>query len=284
LKKSTLRLVVACAAMIVAAGWSSHAYASPEDSDVKVQINDELVDSGSVFPYIDAEGALQVPLRPVVEKLGFQVKGTVEEGKATVQIAREDDSGDNSFIVLHTGDSTALVNGIPSQMRSAPQFHDGVAYAPIRFLAESFGYILQWDEDNGIAIIGADGEYHAPAWYAPRIEPVVETAYRYLGVPYVWGGTTPNGFDCSGFVQYVFRLNGKELPRTARQMYQQVGSPTSEPEVGDLVFFARGKDFHVGIYLGDRQFISATSSHGIRVDQLTSAYWGGRYIGAKKIL
>jgi peptidoglycan DL-endopeptidase LytE len=281
LKKVVVSLVVASAALLTAAGWSGYAYASPEAADVKVQINDELVDVGSAAPFIDEQGYLQVPVRPVAEKLGYQVEGTVEQGDVVVHVEKE--GNPVPVIALRTGDTTAMIDGLPSKLVSSAQFRDGVTYAPVRSLAESFGHLLQWDADNGIAIIGADGQYHAPAWYAPKTEPIVKTAFQYIGVPYVWGGTTPKGFDCSGFVQYVFRLNGMELPRTAREMYREVGAPTESPEVGDLVFFSRGKDFHVGIYLGDNQFISATSSYGIRVDHLSSSYWGGRYIGAKTL-
>lgn len=116
---------------------------------------------------------------------------------------------------------------------------------------------------------------------------VTQIAMRYTGVPYVFGGTTPNGFDCSGYTRYVFAQAGIYLPRTADEQYE-LGRSVSyyNLQPGDLVFFttyASGPS-HVGIYLGSGQFISATSSRGVMVSRLDSGYWGNRYYGARRIL
>lgn len=86
---------------------------------------------------------------------------------------------------------------------------------------------------------------------------VIERAKQFLGVPYVWGGTTPNGFDCSGFTQYVFRSVGVELPRVARQQ-QLVGTPipVSQIQPGDLIFWGYPAH-HVAIYIGNGKYIHA---------------------------
>lgn len=116
---------------------------------------------------------------------------------------------------------------------------------------------------------------------------VIQTALGYTGVPYRFGGTSPNGFDCSGFVQFVFAQSGVHLPRTADEDFylgQAVSYARLQP--GDLVFFstyAPGPS-HVGIYLGNGSFISATTSRGVIVDPLGSGYWGARYIGARRVL
>jgi cell wall-associated NlpC family hydrolase len=114
---------------------------------------------------------------------------------------------------------------------------------------------------------------------------VTKTALRYLGVPYVWGGESFNGVDCSGFVQAVFHRNGIELPRTADAQFE-VGRRISERglQPGDLVFFqtyAEGAS-HVGIYLGSGQFVHASYSNGVRVDSLSAAYYSSRFIGARR--
>lgn len=116
---------------------------------------------------------------------------------------------------------------------------------------------------------------------------IVSTAARYLGVPYVWGGATPEGFDCSGFVQFIYAMQGIALPRTADMQYE-VGAMISSQQLqpGDIVYFstyAPGPS-HNGIYVGGGRFISATSSRGIVTDRLDSSYWGARYIGAQRIV
>ncbi|GAX90468.1 C40 family peptidase [Effusibacillus lacus] len=113
---------------------------------------------------------------------------------------------------------------------------------------------------------------------------LLETAKSLVGVPYAWGGTTPSGFDCSGFVRYVFSQKGVDLARTSHDMYKQ-GTAVTDLQPGDLVFFATYDSgaSHVGIYLGDGQFISSTSSHGVKIDSFSSSYWGPRYLGARRI-
>ena len=116
---------------------------------------------------------------------------------------------------------------------------------------------------------------------------IISTSMDYLGVPYVFGGTSPYGFDCSGYVQYVFANAGISLPRTADVQYEQ-GTPISTAELvaGDLVFFTTytyGAS-HVGIYVGDGNFIHASSSRGVTISSLSEAYYSSRYIGARRIL
>ena len=116
---------------------------------------------------------------------------------------------------------------------------------------------------------------------------VIAMAMQYMGVPYVYGGASPSGFDCSGFVQYVYRLAGIDLPRTADIQFE-VGTPVSKEDLqpGDLVFFAG--DYvnisHVGIYLQDGQFIHASSGYGmIAIDSLERGYRQDHYMGARRI-
>ncbi|HET9426568.1 MAG TPA: C40 family peptidase [Gemmatimonadaceae bacterium] len=102
---------------------------------------------------------------------------------------------------------------------------------------------------------------------------VVPRGEKYLGVPYVWGGETPSGFDCSGFVQYVYRHEGVDLPRTSRQMAGSgFGVDRQSMAVGDLMLFAQnGPISHVAIYAGNGRFIhSSSSGNGVRYDNLNT--------------
>ena len=113
---------------------------------------------------------------------------------------------------------------------------------------------------------------------------IISESMQYLGVPYVFGGTSPSGFDCSGYVQYVFAHAGVHLPRTADVQYE-VGSPTGELMPGDLVFFstyAPGVS-HVGIYLKDNKFVHASSSRGVAVDDLRQNYYATHFHAAARV-
>ena len=107
----------------------------------------------------------------------------------------------------------------------------------------------------------------------------------YLGVPYVWGGTSVSGMDCSGFVQKVFREEGRELPRVACDQ-ARVGLPVvlGALEAGDRVYFQAGHEIdHTGIYMGDGRFIHASGSGGaVRIDDLFDTRWQRIYAGAMR--
>jgi peptidoglycan DL-endopeptidase CwlO len=111
------------------------------------------------------------------------------------------------------------------------------------------------------------------------------------GAPYRNGGSDPSGFDCSGFVWYVFDQNGVRLPRTVTEQFQ-AGSEVDPRDLraGDLVFFdtlhngVRQLATHVGIVIGGDEFVHAPSSTGeVRVERLASTYWSPRFLGARRI-
>ncbi|GHF99727.1 peptidase [Deinococcus piscis] len=115
-------------------------------------------------------------------------------------------------------------------------------------------------------------------------------ALAMLNTPYVYGGNSPSGVDCSSFVVRVFQPLGLSLPRTSAQQ-ARVGQPVARASLrgGDLVFFdtvGRGGVTHVGIYLGDDQFVNANSYYGrVVIDKLESdRYWSPRYLSARRIL
>jgi cell wall-associated NlpC family hydrolase len=115
---------------------------------------------------------------------------------------------------------------------------------------------------------------------------LTRSALRFLGVPYVFGGTSSNGFDCSGYVQHVFASLGISLPRTADAQYYAGSKIVGQMKAGDLVFFQTYEPgpSHVGIYLGNNEFVHASSSHGVMVSSLSDSYWAAHYIGAKRLI
>ncbi|WP_163191778.1 C40 family peptidase [Clostridium thermarum] len=116
---------------------------------------------------------------------------------------------------------------------------------------------------------------------------LVQYAFNFLGRPYVYGANGPKAFDCSGFSSYVYRQFGVSLPRTAAGQ-SGVGAAISKSNLrtGDLVFFnTAGYVSHVGIYIGDGQFIHASSgSKCVTVSELSSSYYTRTYVGARRIL
>lgn len=117
---------------------------------------------------------------------------------------------------------------------------------------------------------------------------IVSIAARYLGAPYVWGGCSPSGFDCSGFVKYVMSQVGTNIPRTAASQFN-CGAPVNKSELkpGDLVFFRfthSGID-HVGIYVGGGSFIhsSCPRDGGVIYSSLYTAYYASGYAGARRV-
>lgn len=116
-------------------------------------------------------------------------------------------------------------------------------------------------------------------------------AREQLGAPYSYGGTSPRGFDCSGFTRWVFSGHGPELPHSSdaqfelasRDGYKRIWE-RNELEVGDLVFHdtGSGRVGHAGMYIGGGKFISATSSDGVRIRSLHDGYWGPRWVGGTR--
>ncbi len=137
-------------------------------------------------------------------------------------------------------------------------------------------------------------KHHDMARFASRLftrtariaNTLTRSALRFLGTPYVFGGTSTYGFDCSGYVQHVYAMLGVHLPRTADAQYYAGSRTVGGMKTGDLVFFQTYEPgpSHVGIYLGHGHFAHASSSHGVMVSSLSDSYWSARYLGAKRVM
>ena len=121
---------------------------------------------------------------------------------------------------------------------------------------------------------------------------VVNTACEYLGVRYVYGGSSPSGFDCSGFTMYIYQQFGYSLPHSASSQLDYGTSVERDAlQMGDLVFFrdtsiTSKAASHVGIYIGGGQFVHASSSRTgyVKVSSLSESYFDGYYIGARRLI
>ncbi len=123
-----------------------------------------------------------------------------------------------------------------------------------------------------------------------QTHPLVETAKKFLGIRYRYGGSSPSrGFDCSGFVYYLLSRHGIRAPHSSAALFK-IGKPVSRSElkIGDLVFFkntARRRGItHVGIYIGNGKFIHASSGRGhVTITSLSDPYYSVRFVGARRL-
>lgn len=112
---------------------------------------------------------------------------------------------------------------------------------------------------------------------------IINTAKSFLGTPYVWGGTSPSGFDCSGFTQYVLAQNGKSIPRTSQEQFSSGQAvDKSNLQAGDLVFYGNGEATHVGIYEGNNKIIHSPHTGDVVKESDFSTYWTSAYLGARR--
>jgi cell wall-associated NlpC family hydrolase len=141
---------------------------------------------------------------------------------------------------------------------------------------------------NRLIVPGSRSGAESQAAGSGRVQSVLSRAFALLGTPYRWGGTSTDGFDCSGLVGYVFRnALGIELPRVSRDMANSGTSvERSQLTAGDLVFFSthsKGVD-HVGIYVGDGKFLHAPrTGRDVTVSNLDTGYWSGKFIQARRV-
>ena len=173
--------------------------------------------------------------------------------------------------------------------------HKPVKVAPISAVLEVVGERdARWLQVNlpcgtKVWIQRGDGELgQAPhVWARMSAEDMVALSKRFIGLPYFWGGTSPLGFDCSGFVQLIYKMAGFPLLlRDAHMQYAQtdlIAVPPGEEAAGDLVFFTKSIG-HVGMMIDAEYFINATvhETPTVRIDRLKDAYWQGIYQGARR--
>ncbi len=185
-------------------------------------------------------------------------------------------------ITLKYGMNNSNVKDLQNDLKKLGYF----SYSPTGYFGSlTKQSVLSYQKSNGLVADGIVGRWTAREI---KVDTIIATAKQYLGVPYVWGGVSPSGFDCSGFTHYVFLKNDIIIQRTSKAQYNEGDwVQRSQLRPGDLVFFttyAPGPS-HVGIYLGGGKFIHASSGAGkIIISDLGNTYYSSHYIGAKRAL
>lgn len=210
---------------------------------------------------INDQGTLYLPLEKTLNILGATVTANPDDQARKLKLTTS--AGETQ---LYYNDDATVIATTADGAYSTIKDVDGTAYVPMAFIQQLTNRVVSVQNDT-LMLIKVDEStvwktleaYSVDDAYVTKSqgEQIVATAMKYLGVPYVWGGTTPYGFDCSGLVQYVYAENGISIPRVTYSQ-QAVASPValSDLQPGDLVFWGYSA-YHVGIYIGNGQYIHA---------------------------
>lgn len=218
---------------------------------------------------------------------------TVKSGDSLYSIAQEFGTTYTEIMKLNGLTSTVIYPGQKLEVNGTPSSSSVITYTvksgdTLYNIAKQYGTTYtEIMELNGLtSSMIVPGQKLIIKGAAPSSASInakaVNIAKQYIGVPYVFGGTTPSGFDCSGLIYYSFKNAGKPISRLTAEGYYNISKKVSTPEVGDLVFFSntyKNGISHVGIYIGNGQMISATSSKGVTIASIQSSYWKSHFSG-----
>ncbi|MBN3523995.1 NlpC/P60 family protein [Paenibacillus apiarius] len=291
--KTALRTVLVAGAVFGCMLWADDALGATvhaaEAKQVTIHVNGEALQFTDIIPILDENKNLYVPLRGFADQMGYTINWTaINEDVVEIEF-----SNGGKTVRFRTDSPKAEVDGQTVDMGSKPWAYKDNTYIPLRFLMEQYNLAFTWNSDYlkdipSIERNALEKPQAAKAKTGGQADRILNTANSYVGVPYVWGGTSPSGFDCSGYVNYVYSKHGISLPRTSREMYRAVGTSVSSLQPGDLVFFADGGKSitHVGIYIGNNQYLNASSGKAQRVvvSSLSSSWSSRTYVGAKRVL
>ena len=227
-----------------------------------------LVDYNLIIGYM-AKDYVSFKERENVE-LGY---GIVESG--SVNLREKPDVNSNLLATLSEGETAYIIGFNCGWYKVQYEGQTGYIRSDLLALTEAPKYNSQTTVGEAPVVVTVGQQ-------------LVAEAKNYLNVPYVWGGTTPKGFDCSGFTQYVYKQLGYSIKRTAAQQLTCGTEVTGSLQPGDLVFFTNtyattAAASHVGIYMGDNLFIHAANG-GVKITSLNHEYYAPRYNGARRIV
>lgn len=212
-----------------------------------------------------------------IQKMGYAIQAgafssAVNASKLTESLRRK--GIDAYYFVFKTGLYKVRFGNFPSEESAKRKAGELVTAGTIQEF-----YIIKPDEYS-VNQMGRGPDYVR--------DEIVKSARSFIGVPYLWGGNTQGGLDCSGFTLAVYRLNGLSLPRSSREQFE-TGSPVERKDLrqGDLVFFniaKKGAVSHVGVYIGDGQFIHAPGRGKTICAGSLKGYYLRTYAGGRKFL
>lgn len=287
-----ITLTVAAMATMTATAMAAEGTVTPDGS---LRLREESNTAAAVITSLPA-GAV-VDVSAVTESGWFQVNYGGHTGYASGEFISVSAQDVQSLEVLKDPQYGVVAQG-PLNVRTGPSTADTV----VKIFTEGTVVTILDDSPEGWYLTT---EGYMSAQYIELVTPeeaaalsavqntsssassVIAYAKQFLGCNYVYGGTTPSGFDCSGFTQYVFKNFGISLNRSSRDQYSNgVSVSRSNLQAGDLLFFSNyGSTInHVGIYIGNNQFIHASSpSTGVLIDDL-AGYHANTYVGARRVL
>lgn len=229
---------------------------------------------------LNREGVLYMPLNETMSVMGAAVTADPDNQSNKIRLDLTDGSAYQLTLTTENGVTSVATAGASAQIVN----QNGVDYVPMSFIQALTNRVVSVYNNSLLLITVSD----TPCWKTLDAYSVDKTsnadgaigmALGLQGVPYVWGGTSPAGFDCSGFVQYVYAANGVSLPRVASaQQAATVPVSLNSLQAGDLVFWGYPA-YHVGIYIGNGCYIHAPAPGQCVKIQTLSSYCptsGGR--------
>ena len=220
----------------------------------------------------------------VIEDKSFDIKWSKVDGAASYHVIIKNSAGKAVYLKDFTTNKVTMTNSSLSNGKYSVTIGATLADgSEVYSLPVDFEYAYK--QNKTVLSVKSDEKYTSSD---PKAQALLDTAAQYLGTPYLWGGTTPSGFDCSGFVQYVYSKNGYNITRTTYTQWDNDGTFVDKDELlpGDLVYFGSGDaPSHVGMYVGNGMMIhSPRTGDVVKYATIESGYYDNCYLGAKRII